>query len=441
MARPLRVLVMLVLVSFPAIAQQSATSQPEGPIAVAATEQDTAIAQRIRDVLGALDNYENVDVSVRAGVVTLSGTTLDAEAVSRMKDIVRRVEGVVALNDRVSQSSDVGERLTPLVERFRIRLEKFVQFLPLMAVAGIAFALILAVGLAVARFGVVWRWLAPNSFIAAIYKQVVRLVFALIGLVVALDILGATALLGSILGAAGIIGLAIGFAVRDSVENFLSSILLSIRQPFRPYDLVEIGGDIGRVVRLTSRATILLSLDGNAIRIPNSTVYKSRIVNFSANREVRLTFDLGIDPAADAARVRALGEATLARLPFALAQPAPMVWIEEVGDSAVILRFAFWIDQIESNSLRARGEAIRLAKAAIEGAGVALPEVTYRVITQAAEAPASTATTAMTPAGRESPAPVEDVHRTPSEDVEKMVEAERRAGDGSDLLNVEAPKE
>jgi len=441
MAAPLRILVVLALLSCPAVAQQSATLQPEGPIAVATTEQDSAIAQRIRDVLGALDNYENVDVSVQAGVVTLSGTTLDAEAVSRMEDIVRRVAGVVALNDRVSQSSDVGERLTPLLERFRIRLQKFVQFLPLMAVAGIVFAVILAVGLAVARFGLVWRWLAPNSFIAAIYKQVVRLVFALIGLVVALDILGATALLGSILGAAGIIGLAIGFAVRDSVENFLSSILLSIRQPFRPYDLVEIGGDVGRVVRLTSRATILLSLDGNAIRIPNSTVYKSRIVNFSANSEVRMTFDLGIDPAADAARVRALGEATLARLPFALAEPAPMVWIEEVGDSAVILRFAFWIDQTESNSLRARGEAIRLAKAAIEGAGVALPEVTYRVITQAAEAPASTSITATTPQGRESPAPAEDVHRTPSEDVEKMVEAERRSGDGSDLLNMEAPKE
>lgn len=440
MPRLLRCLVLTALLAGPALAQESATPQPDGAIAVAVQEADAAIERRIEEVLDALDTYDDVEVAVTAGVVTLSGTTLDAEAVARMENIVRRVEGVVAINDRVSQSSDVAERLTPLVERFRLRLQKFVQFLPLMAVAGIAFALILALGMAIARLGWIWRRLAPNSFIAAIYKQVVRIVFALAGLVVALDILGATALLGSILGAAGIIGLAIGFAVRDSVENFLSSILLSIRQPFRPYDLVEIGGDVGRVVRLTSRATILISLDGNAIRIPNATVYKSRIVNFTANPEVRLTFDLGIDPGAEAGRVRALGEETLRGLPFALSEPAPMVWIEEVGDSAVILRFAFWIDQTESNAFRARGEAIRLAKAAIEGAGVTLPEVTYRVITQAAEPPATAPTAGPGPRAAP-PATVEDVHRAASEGVESMVEAERRASDGADLLNDAAPKE
>ncbi|MCB0384011.1 MAG: mechanosensitive ion channel, partial [Bdellovibrionales bacterium] len=53
------------------------------------------------------------------------------------------------------------------------------------------------------------------------------------------------------------------------------------RQPFRPNDTVEIEGDQGKVIRLTSRATILLSFDGNHIRIPNSTVYKARIVNLA----------------------------------------------------------------------------------------------------------------------------------------------------------------
>lgn len=57
-------------------------------------------------------------------------------------------------------------------------------------------------------------------------------------LVIALDVMNATALLSTILGAAGIIGLALGFAVRDTVENFIASIMLSIRQPFRPNDTV-----------------------------------------------------------------------------------------------------------------------------------------------------------------------------------------------------------
>ena len=89
-------------------------------------------------------------------------------------------------------------------------------------------------GFAIARLRQPRDRFAPNAFIAEIYRQLVRLVFVLTGLVLALDVMNATALLSTILGAAGIIGLALGFAVRDTVENFIASIMLSIRQPFRP---------------------------------------------------------------------------------------------------------------------------------------------------------------------------------------------------------------
>ena len=79
----------------------------------------------------------------------------------------------------------------------------------------------------------------------------VLLVFFVAGLVLALDIAGATALLGTILGAAGIVGLAVGFAVRDTIENYVASLMLSLRQPFRANDLVKIDEFEGRVIRLT----------------------------------------------------------------------------------------------------------------------------------------------------------------------------------------------
>ena len=83
-----------------------------------------------------------------------------------------------------------------------------------------------------------WNRIAPNAFIAELYRQLVRLMFIVGALVIALDVMNATALLSTIPGAAGIIGLALGFAVRDTVENFIASIMLSIRQPFRPNDTV-----------------------------------------------------------------------------------------------------------------------------------------------------------------------------------------------------------
>ena len=100
-----------------------------------------------------------------------------------------------------------------------------------------------------------FKRLAPNPLVQTLVGQVIQLAFILAGLVVAMRIMGATALLGSVLGAAGVLGLAVGFAVRDTIENYIASILLSIRRPFSPNDLVIIEGLEGRVTRLNSRAT------------------------------------------------------------------------------------------------------------------------------------------------------------------------------------------
>lgn len=123
----------------------------------------------------------------------------------------------------------------------------------------------------------------------------VRVVNIVADLIVALQILGATALLGLVLGSAGVIGIALGFAVRDTVDNYVSSLMLSIRQPFRANDHVLIGDSEGRVIRLTSRATILMTLDGNHLRIPNATAFKAIILNYTRNPQRRIEFNLGID--------------------------------------------------------------------------------------------------------------------------------------------------
>lgn len=251
--------------------------------------------------------------------------------------------------------------------------------LPLALVALTVFGVLTALASRFTRPGRFWSRLAPNDFIADIYRRVARLVVVIGALVLALDILGATAFLGTVLGAAGLIGLAVGFAVRDTVENFIASVMLSLRQPFGPNDLVDIEGDQGFVLRLSSRATILLSLDGNQIRIPNARVFKARIVNYSAQPERRFEFRLGLDTDADLAAARDIALATLGGLAFVLRDPSPEVWVEEVGDSNVVMTFTAWVDQTRTNPQVARGEAIRVTKTALENAGFGLPEPIYRL--------------------------------------------------------------
>lgn len=218
--------------------------------------------------------------------------------------------------------------------------------------------------------------------------------------------------------------------------------MLSIRQPFRPNDVVEINGDQGKVIRLTSRATILLSFDGNHIRIPNATVFKSRIINFSQNRERRFTFTIGIDSAADLGATRDLALDTIQALPFVLNEPAANVWIGDITDAGIEIVLVGWIDQGETSMVLARGEALRLVKRAIEASGVSLPNTTYTLQMETAVAPArqriSEKPTLIARSDNDDVAPV-----SANADIalDRMIKAEREDDGIEDLLRDDAAKE
>lgn len=375
------VMAMSLLIAAPAASQSASdTQQTDSTITVGeGTPNDAEIRTRITALLDQIDTYANVRVRVTEGLVRLSGTVIDSVAQDELTALIERVDGVVAIENETEVSGSLEERLAPAAERIMERTRNILSNAPIFLIALSAFALVAILGwLLTTRIGI-WNRLAPNAFIADVYRAIARIAFIVLGVVLALDILNATALIGAVLGAAGVFGLAIGFAVRDTVENFIASILLSLRQPFRPNDFVDIQGDLGTVARLTSRATILISPEGNHIRIPNATVFKGRIVNYTRHAERRFEFDLGVDADADQAAALATVVDALTGLKFILSDPPVGAWVKEVGDSNVLLAFTGWVDQNAVSFLKARGEAIRTAKNALETAGFGLPEPIYRV--------------------------------------------------------------
>lgn len=426
---------------------QDTLTQPSGEIGIEdSAKQDAAIAVRIRSILSELEGYGDVTVAVKSGIVTLRGTTLDTPTALRLNELVGRVNGVVAIENDVGETTDVVERLNPLVKRTTLRIHQALNYLPLLLIALLAFLGVTMLGFVVARLKQPWNRIAPNSFIADIYRQLLRIAFVIAGIVIALDILGATALLSTILGAAGIIGLAIGFAVRDTVENFIASIMLSIRQPFQPNDAVEIGGAEGKVIRLTSRATVLLSYDGNHIRIPNATVFGSQITNFSRNPERRFKFEIGVGYGTDLAFALQLAHDTLSGLPYVLNSPAVAVWIEKLGGSDISLSVTGWINQTETSLPSARSEAIRLTLNAFEDAGIEMPEPTYRLLTDfpaPAPLPAAAKPVVKPKASHTEarPGTALDVNATSEHELEHIVDEERKGALSEDLLDREGTEE
>lgn len=379
--RLLLALTLLVATGLPSqsLAQQS-QAEPAGTITLQpGTNSDALIAERITSIFAQIPQFESLQIGVNSGVVALSGQIANEAQAQRALKLANRVEGAITVDDRVVRTLDLQDNLNPLWDSLQNALHGWVRALPLLLVALSIFVIAAFAGHRLAGYTPLWSRLIKNPFLAELAGHAVRLVTILLGLLLALNILGATALMGTLLGGAGVLGLAISFAVKDSMENYISSIMLSIRQPFRAQEHVVINDYEGVVVRLTSRSTVLMTLDGNHLRIPNATVFKAVILNYTRNPQRRFDFILGVDAEDDPAQAIQTGLTALKQLDWVLEDPEPHGIIESVGDSNILIKFMAWIDQRESDYGKARSLSIRAAKNALEAQGFTLPEPIYRL--------------------------------------------------------------
>lgn len=407
--------------------------------------RDEAIQQRIENIYSQIGSLVEVTVEVQEGVVTLGGQTANEAQAQRAVELAERVAGVVTLEENIARTLDVEDNLAPVVDDLKSSMRDFQRALPLLAIA-LAILLIVAwLGHRLAKWKSFWDRIAPNSFLGDLMAHAVRIIAFIVGLIIALDLIGASALIGTILGGAGVIGLAIGFAVRDTLENYISSIMLSLRQPFRAGDYVMINTHEGIVVRLTSRATILMTTDGNHLRIPNADVFKAVILNYTRNPERRFTFELGIDANDDPLAAISIGMAAIEQLDFILREPGPAGKIESVGDSNIVIWFSAWVNQRQTDFGRGRSLAIRAAKDALEDNGFTLPEPIYRVRFDetAATIGLGTGSKSEAPVARKRAVEVDDeiLDTRPDEHLERMVSAEQEQDEVANLLDQSKPVE
>ncbi len=172
----------------------------------------------------------------------------------------------------------------------------------------------------------------------------------------------------AILGAAG---LAIGLALKDSLSNFSSGVMLVFFRPFKSGDFVEAGGVSGTVETIRIFNTIIKTPDNRVITVPNSLIYGDSITNFSAEstRRIDLVFGVAYDDDVEKAREILMG--VLKANDRVLEDPAPNVMLLELADSSVNFAVRPWVKSPDYWSVRA--EVLEDAKKAIEAAGLSIP--------------------------------------------------------------------
>jgi len=177
--------------------------------------------------------------------------------------------------------------------------------------------------------------------------------------------------LGAFLGAAGIAGVAIGFASQTSLSNLISGLFLLGERPFKIGDVVEIDGITGRVDTIGLLSTYIRTFDNRQVRLPNETIVKTRVINITRFPIRRLDLDVGVAYKEDAARVMRLLREVANANPMVLDEPEPIVMIKGFGTSSVDFMLGVWIDQ--ADLLDARNAMLTAIKARFAHEGIEIP--------------------------------------------------------------------
>lgn len=177
--------------------------------------------------------------------------------------------------------------------------------------------------------------------------------------------------LAPLLGAAGVLGIALGFASQTSVSNVISGLFLIAERPFIVDDLIEVGGVTGRVVSIDTLSVQLRTFDNRMVRIPNETLVKSQMINITRFPIRRVDVRIGVAYKEDAAHIRALLLDIAEQNPTCLMEPEPVVIFEGFGESSLNFLFGVWATQ--ENFLKLKNGIQEDIKARFDAEGIEIP--------------------------------------------------------------------
>lgn len=208
-----------------------------------------------------------------------------------------------------------------------------------------------------------------DSMLIGFLKNILRWVLLLFVFVAALDQLGVdTTSFIAVLGAAG---LAVGLALKDSLQNFSSGVMLIIFRPFKAGDYVEAGGTAGVVEEVRIFSTQMRTPDNRAVIVPNGEIYSGVITNVTAKPERRIDLVVGIGYDDDLREAKRILESIVTADERVLEDPAPLVAVSELGASSVDLLVRPWTKT--SDYFATKCDLTEKIKLALDEAGISIP--------------------------------------------------------------------
>ena len=267
-------------------------------------------------------------------------------------------------------------------DKIQSMINDFIVLLPNMVLALIVFAIFFFVGREIKR---VVRRVTRNHRqarnLGLVLGRLAQGITVLVGLFVALSIVIPTFRAGDLVQLLGISGVAIGFAFRDILQNFLAGILILLTEPFRINDQIVFKNFEGTVENIETRATTIKTYDGRRIVIPNAELFTNSVTVNTAFDKRRLEYDVGIGYGDDIDRAKQLMLEAMHSVEQVLKDPAPDVLVMDLAESTVNIRARWWVNPPRwADALDSRDKVLTAIKKKLMANGIDLPFPTQQIL-------------------------------------------------------------
>jgi small conductance mechanosensitive channel len=267
-------------------------------------------------------------------------------------------------------------------EKVQGMINGFIALLPNVVLALIVFAIFFVVAGSIRRL--VRRLTRDRRHarnLGLILGRLAQWTTILIGLFISLSIVIPTLRAGDLVQLLGISGVAIGFAFRDILQNFLAGILILLTEPFQLDDQIVFKDFEGTVENIQTRATTIRTYDGRRIVIPNSELFTNSVTVNTAFENRRLEYDVGIGYGDDIDEAKRLILEAIHETEGVLAEPAPDAIVVDLAESTVNIRARWWVQPpLRAEVLNLQDKVLAAIKKKLTANGIDLPFPTQQIL-------------------------------------------------------------
>ena len=272
------------------------------------------------------------------------------------------------------------DEAAPALEKIEGYIQGFFWILPNLAIATVVFLLFVLAAWGARRAVINLSNRRERRDLGQLLGGFIKWVLILLGALVVCVIVFPSVRPADILATLGVGSVAIGFAFKDILQNWLSGLLILYRQPFRRGDQIKSGEFEGTVEAIEARATLIRTYDGQRVVIPNSDIYTRAVTVRTAFEKRRSEYDVGIGYGDDAEKACRVILEALAGVEGIERDPAPEAFPWALDASTVNIKVRWWSHSLRVDVVHARGRVILAIQRSLVKAGIDMPFPTRVVL-------------------------------------------------------------